>query len=292
MGSAPMTGGAALPSVSVVVPAHNEELSIARLLTSLLGSADPGEMQVLVVCNGTTDDTARIATSFGPDVRVIEIPEASKRLALDRGDRESAIFPRLYVDADVEVSTASVRLLLEALSQPGVLVAGPSRELVDTGVSMWVRWYESVWERLPAVQSGLFGRGVIALNQDAYVRIDALPNVLSDDGAISEAFSDSERRIIPEATVRIRLPKSLADLIRRRVRVMTGNRQLDSGALRTDRSMTTIGTLVVLARQAPLSAPKVAWFVVVTAIVRLGAMRAKKTGDVTTWLRDDSSRKD
>ena len=117
--------------------------------------------------------------------------------------------------------------LVRALDEPGVLAAAPARHLRTARSSWWVRGYYRVWERLPGVRDGLYGRGVIALSPEAQRRIDLLPPVLSDDLAISEAFTPGERRVVPEAVVTIRVPRTAADLIRRRVRVATGNREAD-----------------------------------------------------------------
>jgi glycosyltransferase involved in cell wall biosynthesis len=88
---------------------------------------DPGEMDIIVVANGCTDDTAEVAASFGPAVRVLTLPAASKQDALTAGDRAAADFPRIYVDADLELRADDIRALTAALSQPGVLAAAPSR---------------------------------------------------------------------------------------------------------------------------------------------------------------------
>ena len=66
--------------ISIVVPARNEGLVIARTLRAMTTGAAPGEIDVIVVCNGCTDDTADIARSFGPPVRVIETEVGSKAM--------------------------------------------------------------------------------------------------------------------------------------------------------------------------------------------------------------------
>lgn len=45
---------------SVIVPAHNEEQVIGRLLEQLLDDPDGG-LEIWVVCNGCTDRTADVA---------------------------------------------------------------------------------------------------------------------------------------------------------------------------------------------------------------------------------------
>ena len=113
--------------MSVIVPAHNEARVIGRLLGPLVSDAAPDELNVIVVANGCTDNTADVAASFGPLVRVLSIPVPSKREALVAGDKAARGFPRIYADADVELGTADVRLLDAALRRPGVLAAAPQR---------------------------------------------------------------------------------------------------------------------------------------------------------------------
>ena len=91
---------------TVIVPAHNEGRVIGRLLGQLVPASPPGEFDVIVVANGCTDDTAEVAASFGPRVRVLSIPVASKHAALVAADRTAPGVPRVYIDADVELRAA------------------------------------------------------------------------------------------------------------------------------------------------------------------------------------------
>src|SRR5659263_169141 len=107
---------------TVIIPAHNESASIWRLLDALApgqsaeSPRDSPALEVLVVCNGCTDDTAAIARQYEPGVRVMEIPEASKRHALDAGDAAAHGARRAYVDADVVISRMDILRLFDALS--------------------------------------------------------------------------------------------------------------------------------------------------------------------------------
>ena len=94
--------------ISVIIPAQNEARSIGRGLASLLDGLVDDELQIVVVCNGCTDDTAEIARRFGPPVEVVETPVASKSAALRRGEEIATGFPRFYVDADVELPLESL----------------------------------------------------------------------------------------------------------------------------------------------------------------------------------------
>ena len=79
--------------MTIVIPAHNEGRVIRRLLEQLINGADPGEMDIIVIANGCTDDTAEVAASFGAAVRVLTLP-ACKQNALTAGDRAAPPAPR------------------------------------------------------------------------------------------------------------------------------------------------------------------------------------------------------
>ena len=278
------------PAASVIVPAHNEERVIARLLDALVGP-DPEAFEVIVVCNGCNDGTAEVASAYGGRVRVIEIEEASKRKALRRGNGEATTFPRLLVDADVQLGADSARRLIEAVQDGPQLASAPRRSVPLSGANRFVRWYYDVWLRLPQVVDGLFGRGVIALSEAGSERVQGLPEVMGDDLAASEAFEPAERVIVNEATVVIWPPTNLRDLHRRRVRAATGNAQADRVGLRRKSSVTSLSALTRLARTEPRIILRFPIFIGVTAAAQLAARRAIRAGDYDTWLRDDSSRR-
>lgn len=286
-----------LPFVmSVVVPAYNEAPALGRLLTGLLEGAAPGDFEVYVVANGCTDATADTARSFGPMVRVIETPVANKHRAMRQADAAAADhFPRLYVDADVELHGDDVRRLAAALeNDDGLLVVGPERVVPTEDCPWTVRWFYDVWLTLPVVRAGLFGRGVIGVTEHGYRRLAELPELMGDDLAASLAFGPDERAIVPGAGVVVYPPRTCRDLIKRRTRVATVTTQAGAqaelaeagAAARTGRA-----DLLALIRRAPFTmTPRVAWFLCVTAVARRRARRAVEAGDFNTWLRDESSR--
>jgi hypothetical protein len=275
-----------------VVPAHNEADVIGRLLGHLVATALPGEIEILVVANGCTDATADVAASFEPAVRVLSLPAASKRDALAAGNRLARLFPRIYVDADVELRTEDVRALAGALRSPGVLAAAPELALALEGSSWPVRWYYDVWTELPEVRRGLFGRGVVAVSEAGYARIRELPAVLAEDLAASLAFSPAERVIVTGARVIVHPPRTLADLLRVRVRAAVGVAQVErTEGAPPSTARTRPQDLLAIVRNKPSMAPRVALFLTITILARIRASRAIRNGDFSTWLRDESSRR-
>lgn len=60
--------GLPLPSLSIIVPARNEEQNLQRLLPSLNALRYPGDVEVIVVDDHSADQTAAIAQSYGATV--------------------------------------------------------------------------------------------------------------------------------------------------------------------------------------------------------------------------------
>ena len=92
-GTPPSVGS--LPSVSLIVAAHDEEASIARWVRSALALDYPRDrLEVVVVSDGSTDRTREWATKAGADL-VLEVPRGGKVAALNAavGGREARCWP-------------------------------------------------------------------------------------------------------------------------------------------------------------------------------------------------------
>jgi glycosyltransferase involved in cell wall biosynthesis len=288
---------------SIVIPAHNEARVIGRLLDSLLADSSDDEIDIVVVCNGCTDETAQVAGARGARVRVVETPIPSKHAALRAGDEHARGFPRLYVDADVVIAGADVRALTDPLltaspkDSPAILATAPERELPLAACAWRVRVYYQVWQRLPAVRDGLFGRGVIAVSEAGHARIAALPPLMADDLAASLAFAPDERLVVGTAAVVIQPPRTWSDLIRRRIRAAVSTAQLE-GHQRPEAesavasARTSKADLRAMLRKQPRLFAGVVVFVAAAVIARRGARKAIRAQDFGTWLRDESSRQD
>jgi hypothetical protein len=275
---------------SVVIPAHDESASIGRTLRALRTGLDGHELDVVVVCNGCSDDTAEVARRTDPRARVLEIAQPSKNEAVRVGNSATDVFPRVHLDADIELEGAAVLALLAPLADGEVLATAPLRRVPRAGCSRWVRWYYDVWEALPHVESGLFGRGVVVLSREAQARVEAQAAMMNDDLWMSDAFSAGERRVVPGAVAVVRPPRTVQDLVRRRVRVATGNAQAARLGVRRPSSRTRVRTLVGLAVTRPGLALRMPVFLGVYVVAALGARRAVRAGDFHTWQRDESSR--
>ena len=270
-------------TVSVVVPAYNEAQVLPRLLDALADAHAP--LDVVVVCNGCTDDTEAVARSHAIRPRVLRLAQGSKHAALVAGDEAATSFPRFYVDADVVIGGADLEHLASELTRRRLLAIAPTRELDLDRSSPLVRGYYWTWSQLPAARTGLFGRGVIGVTEDGFARLGDRPEVLGDDLWTSSQFAPHEQAVSAAARSRVVAPLHVGDLVRRRIRTAQGNGQL-RGQLPHPPATSTVRTAAALAWRHPGHAPHVAAFAAITAASRLLA-RARRSD---SWLRDTSSR--
>jgi glycosyltransferase involved in cell wall biosynthesis len=99
--------------VAVIMAAHNEEKYIERALRSCLRqSATPNSFEVVVVDDGSTDATARIAESFGQQITVLKNGvQLGLPAALNRGLKAAHTRFVVRVDADDYVHEDFLRVL-------------------------------------------------------------------------------------------------------------------------------------------------------------------------------------
>jgi len=212
--------------ISIIIPAHDEAAVIARSLQTLLAGAAPGELEIIAVCNGCSDNTAEVARRFAPAVRVIETDVPSKTNALNMGDAIAQSFPRIYMDADVLVPLDTVRALADRLAKGDIHAASPTPVINVTSCSPLVRAYYAIRSQLPSARQGLGGSGVYALSAAGRARFDEFPRITADDAFVRLHFSPTERTTIPSAISTVFAPRTLKDLMTIRTRIYFGNREL------------------------------------------------------------------
>ncbi len=284
------------PLASVVIPAHNEASVIERCLTTMLANALPGEFDVVVVVNGSTDATAEVARRAAPDAIVEQIPEASKIAALRSGDKIAKTFPRVYVDADVEMDTASLRTLVAALDVPDARAAS-ARMVVDTSASnRWSRAYFRVWEMTDYRRNAMIGSGVYSVNSEGHRRIADWPMLIADDLFVQESFALGER-VVVDAEFSVLAPRTLRDQVRRMTRWRQGNNEFGvfraANAGRFPEGPRDSGSSVrALVRRVARTPTRWADFAVYVGVYLAAGIAARKDGRSGrgTWRRDESTR--
>jgi hypothetical protein len=272
---------------SVVVPAHNEATVIARCLRALAEGAD-GELDVVVVANGCHDDTAAVAGRAG--ATVVETPIAGKANAIRLGDARCRTFPRLYLDADSELTGTAVRAMVAALADSAAPAAAPTPVFDLSPMSRPARGFHRALHALTADRRGLSGTGAYLLTEAGHARVFPLPDVIADDAWVHRTFTPDERLVVGGVTTPVRLAHTLPAVIRRRARVRLGNRQLAEFGRPATEPPLRPKALVALVRQRRVSPADAACFLGVLAAERVLARWRGLRGRTDTWSSDDTAR--
>ena len=129
------------PSVSVIIPAYNEERVIVASVTRVLASDYPA-LQVMVVDDGSADRTSAVVReAFGSDPRVtlLTLPNGGKAAALNRALLQATGEVVIALDADTQFEPLTIRRLARWFADPALgAVAGDAR--VGNRVNLVTRW--------------------------------------------------------------------------------------------------------------------------------------------------------
>ncbi len=172
---------AAAPSVTVIVPAYNEEPVIERRLENLLALDYPPEkVEIVIASDASTDRTNALVAGVAarePRVRLLDCPRGGKVAAQDSAVRESSAEVVAFSDGNATWAPDALRHLVANLADPDVAyvcgqlrletAAGTNREGTYWRYEMKLREAES---RLGSITGG--NGSIYAVKRGDYVEVD------------------------------------------------------------------------------------------------------------------------
>ncbi len=166
------------PTVSLIVPAYDEEEVIAAKVANALALDYPRErLQIIVASDGSADATAERARGAGADL-VLELPPGGKVAALNAGAVRASGELLAFSDANSEWAPDALRRLVEPFADQGVgYVCGQVR-FVDAGGGNLEGAYWHYEMAVRGMESGLAGvtagnGAIYAVRRDAYLPLAA-----------------------------------------------------------------------------------------------------------------------
>lgn len=136
--------------ISIILPAKNEAEGLRRTLPAIAGVLP--EAEVIVVDDGSTDETAAIARAAG--ARVLSSPYSmGNGAAIKRGAREASGDVLVFMDADGQHDPAQIPKLLAKLNEGYDMVVG-ARDGAGQA-SLGRRMANGLYNRLASWMTGL-----------------------------------------------------------------------------------------------------------------------------------------
>lgn len=232
-----------LPDVCVLVASYNESENIADTLTSLARQDYPGTVEVVVIDDGSTDDSLAIARAMaaqlsrpGLQIRVLAQPKnGGKSKALNRGFAETHQALVVTVDGDSYLRADALRKLVERfLSDPPGTVAVAGAVLVRNSRENWLTRSQE-WDyfhgiaavkRMQSMYHGtLVAQGAFSLyTREALDEVGGWPECVGEDIVVSWALLETGARIgyCEEACLFTKVPTKVGQFSRQRQRWSRG----------------------------------------------------------------------
>ncbi|MEZ5066683.1 MAG: glycosyltransferase [bacterium] len=211
------------PDVSIVIAAYNAAATIPRAVAAALAQDFDGTLEVVVVDDGSTDETRAAAERAG--ARVVSQPNAGPAAARNRGFREARADVILFTDSDCVPHADWARLLTAGLDEDVHVVGGsygianPGRYLAEL-VHAEIRWRHS---RLPDLVefAGSFNLGARRAALEAVGGFDeSFPAPSGEDNDLSYRLRDAgfAIRFVRDALVDHHHPEKLSRYLREQSR--------------------------------------------------------------------------
>lgn len=226
----PVRRGPARPTVTVLIPAYNEEEHIAAKLANSLTLDYPADrLEVVVVSDGSTDRTEEIVKrSNDPRIRLLPLPRLGKAAALNEAARKARGEILVLTDANALLASDCLLQLVEPFSDPEVggvcgnkkYRAGSGADATELGENLYWR-YDKWQKKLESRIGSIFAADgtLYALRKKLYIPI-ADP-AQADDIAISTRVVLQGYRLLyePGAVAWEEPPVEGREEFRRKVRV-------------------------------------------------------------------------
>jgi len=221
------------PSISIIIPAFNEEKVIEKTIQSILHTQFP-KKEIFVVNNASTDKTGQVLQKYHQDVVVLDETNKGKAHAINKGIKESSGEIIIILDADTRVTKHALENIVRPFETEPKLsaVSGNVKvlnrnnvnskiQVIDYSISMnLARGIMNLYKLVPVV-SGAFGafRGSIIRNKSPFTADTLTEDFDASITLLKRGYFTAYQN---DAIAYTEVPERLNDFIRQRYRWFRG----------------------------------------------------------------------
>lgn len=221
------------PTVSIVVPVHNEAHHVERKINNLREIDYPKDkLTITFVSDGSEDGTNELIKQF-PDVSFIEYhPRQGKPTALNTAAEQQTSEVIVFTDARQTLGLDAVKKLVNRLRDPaigavsGELCFGSPDDVTAQNVGLYWKYEKAIrnWEGQVHSVAGVTG-ALYAIRREDFVPL--YPDALLDDFEVPIQILRKGKRIVFEAGAFVydQAQSDVATEKKRKIRTLTGNYQ-------------------------------------------------------------------
>lgn len=223
------------PPVSILIAARNEEENLPETLRGIAGQDYPGDIEIIVVDDGSTDGTLNYLRSLRqPSPHVISIPHQGKAAALNAGLDAVSHKVLITIDADTFLHGEAVRRIVARLladtgcsAVAGTVLAKNSRESRLTRLQEWDYFLAlgAVKRQQGMYRGTLVAQGAFSAFRTGVVRAArGWPNRIGEDIVLTWALLNEGHQVghEPTAVGFTRVPTTYRGFFRQRQRWARG----------------------------------------------------------------------
>ncbi|MCL2021429.1 MAG: glycosyltransferase [Betaproteobacteria bacterium] len=200
--------GSLLPAITILIAAYNEEKTIAATLKSIARQKYPGSVKVIVINDGSTDNTRRILAKYNyPWLEVLNLKRnVGKAMALNYGLKRVRTLLTLTVDGDSYLFRNALRNIVRRyMSDPlntravaGAVLVRNSRKNLVTRIQEWDYFHGiASIKRLQSLYQGtLVAQGAFSLYETATLKaLGGWPKTVGEDIVVTWAILKAGYRV-------------------------------------------------------------------------------------------------
>jgi len=207
-----------MPFISFIIPAKNEELYIGKCLDSIKRQDYPGDIEIIVIDNGSSDKTKTIANQF--DVKIITKLDGNISCLRNLGAKYSKGDLLVFVDADCILPSNWLSTALRHLQQ-SYISAVVSPEWWHGTEPTWVEKYWCMMKH-PARTDPIFvdwcSSQALIIRRSVFEKLDGFNEKLTtcEDADLGYRLtSDKKSKILLDFSIKhshLRASKNLKEL--------------------------------------------------------------------------------